>query len=41
MCSFQEKIFSSFSIRGNVLTLQTTQDQFLMLYQMVLLPIIK
>ena len=38
MCSFEKKIFSSFSMFGNVLTLQTAHGNFLKLCQMVLLP---
>ena len=38
MCSFQEKNFFSLSICGNVLTIQTSRGNFLMLRQMVLLP---
>ena len=38
MFSFQERNVSSFSIRGNVLTLQTTHRNFLLLCQIVLHP---
>ena len=38
MCSFEKKIFSSFSMFGNVLTLQTAHGNFLKLCQMVFLP---
>ena len=38
MCNFQEKTVSSFSIWGNVLTLQTAHGNFLILCQMVLHP---
>ena len=38
MCSFEKKKVSSLSMFGNVLTLQTTHGDFLMLCQMVLLP---
>ena len=38
MCSFKKKNFSSLSMFGNVLTLQTAHGNFLMLCPMVLLP---
>ena len=38
MCSFEKKKYSSFSMFGNVLTLQTAHGNFLKLSQMVLLP---
>ena len=38
MCSFEKKKYCSFSMFGNVLTLQTAHGNFLKLSQMVLLP---
>ena len=38
MCSFQERNFSSLSIRGNTITLQTAHRNFLILFQIFLHP---